>query len=686
MIIVCNKKPDVISDTSKVEFVSVDFPVPRSATEPPQDLQSTLIDKASKYTVGLIHAQRHKPDYIMFFDSDDLIHHGIATYVNARPGYNGWFINKGYTWKENVKIGRKMNRFNLFCGTSHIINMDLFQIPEGLCTQSNQKDIIAAFNQDYFLHILGSHRFTEEYYVSIGRPLLPYPKRAAIWVLETGENRLGRKFYDTDLRPMLVTKRFANAFGIAAPPRDLSSWIQGLFAMYQSVSARGRNKNRWLRYSFTMLTMLKASLIGEFPRKESRVLVVTGKFPIYTQTFVVNHITYLLDMGVDVNILELDMEYTPNEINHLHEDVVNYNLQKIILNLNTVTIPSNKIARIMSALYRVFHACFFKPSKFFWFFKSVGRLKNKKRVFSTSFIYDSLRSFEYTEIFKDYDVVHAHFSVNAFRLLPFLKESKFKGKFIVSLHGYDMHGDLEKCCTAVAAEIPSTQFVVNSRYSMYKTQKIGLLPKQISIIPVFTNAGTFSRENGLRSTRDCVKVLFVGRLIEFKAPLLAIQIVERARGISNLKWSFTIIGNGQMMEECRNYINANGLEEFTYLNGAQSYQTVKKEMQNSDIFLFPGIVDKTGRCENQGIVIQEAQLMELPVLVSNVGGIKEGMIDGKTGFVVEEKDINGFGEKLLLLAKNPNLREKMGTEGRKYVQENYDPKVLGKQILDLYFA
>ena len=108
-------------------------------------------------------------------------------------------------------------------------------------------------------------------------------------------------------------------------------------------------------------------------------------------------------------------------------------------------------------------------------------------------------------------------------------------------------------------------------------------------------------------------------------------------------------------------------------------------MDNSDIFLLPGIHDEiTGRAENQGLVIQEAQAMNLPVVVSDAGGMKYGLINNETGYVIKEKNIDEFVEKLNILIDNPFLRLSMGIKGRKYVVENFDSKILYKKLISYY--
>ena len=76
--------------------------------------------------------------------------------------------------------------------------------------------------------------------------------------------------------------------------------------------------------------------------------------------------------------------------------------------------------------------------------------------------------------------------------------------------------------------------------------------------------------------------------------------------------------------------------------------------------------------------------MGLPVVVSDVGGMKYGLIPGETGFVVKENDISGFADAIEELILSKELGEKMGKRGREFVEKNYDSSVLVKKLLDLY--
>lgn len=91
---------------------------------------------------------------------------------------------------------------------------------------------------------------------------------------------------------------------------------------------------------------------------------------------------------------------------------------------------------------------------------------------------------------------------------------------------------------------------------------------------------------------------------------------------------------------------------------------------NSDIFIFPTHYDVWG------LVILEAMQTGLPVISTAEGAIPEIVHDGVTGFLVEKQNPKALADKIEILIKDKELREKMGRAGRK--------KFLGKYTLDIF--
>lgn len=76
--------------------------------------------------------------------------------------------------------------------------------------------------------------------------------------------------------------------------------------------------------------------------------------------------------------------------------------------------------------------------------------------------------------------------------------------------------------------------------------------------------------------------------------------------------------------------------------------------------------------ESASYTVMEASLAGLPVVVSDVGGLTDTVIDGKTGLVVPPADRTALAAALLALAAAPTQRSSMGAQGRAHVQQTFD--------------
>jgi len=86
-----------------------------------------------------------------------------------------------------------------------------------------------------------------------------------------------------------------------------------------------------------------------------------------------------------------------------------------------------------------------------------------------------------------------------------------------------------------------------------------------------------------------------------------------------------------------------------------------------------------------GIVAVEAMAAGKPVIASRIGGLKDIVVDGVTGFLVEPGDVKQLAEKIELLMDNPDLYKKMGKAARKRVEELYSwPDIIQRYYLPLF--
>ena len=106
--------------------------------------------------------------------------------------------------------------------------------------------------------------------------------------------------------------------------------------------------------------------------------------------------------------------------------------------------------------------------------------------------------------------------------------------------------------------------------------------------------------------------------------------------------------------------------------------------RESDLFVLPSIRAADGSEEAQGLVLQEAQAMGLPVVTTNIGGIPEGIDDGGSGYLVPPDHAAALADRLTEFAADPERRRRFGVRGRELVEERFDIERLNDQLVDCY--
>lgn len=162
-------------------------------------------------------------------------------------------------------------------------------------------------------------------------------------------------------------------------------------------------------------------------------------------------------------------------------------------------------------------------------------------------------------------------------------------------------------------------------------------------------------------------ILFMNRLKKYKGCDILIRAFEKIK--EEIKDSKLLIaGRGEDIPRLERMVKKEGIKDINFL-GYVSEEKKEELMQKAWIFVNPSFK------EGWGIVNIEANYFGTPVIGSNVSGIKDSIIDGKTGLLFEYGNHNELAEKILLLLKNKRLRENLGNNGIKWAKKfDWDTK------------
>ena len=159
-----------------------------------------------------------------------------------------------------------------------------------------------------------------------------------------------------------------------------------------------------------------------------------------------------------------------------------------------------------------------------------------------------------------------------------------------------------------------------------------------------------------------LNILFVGRLEKRKGLRYLLE------AYSKLKWEqpnirLIVVGPGNPDKESYRILSSHNLQDVEFV-GRVSYDDLPRYYASSDIFCSPA----TG-AESFGIVLLEAMAAGKPVVASDIEGFRGVMTEGEQGMFVPKKDSDALAKTLGNLAKDAELRNKLGAQGRRLAEE-----------------
>jgi len=181
-------------------------------------------------------------------------------------------------------------------------------------------------------------------------------------------------------------------------------------------------------------------------------------------------------------------------------------------------------------------------------------------------------------------------------------------------------------------------------------------------------------------TPSPTKILFLSNLIESKGVFVLIEACShlKKKGIS-FQCDF-IGGEGDITaEQFQAKVDQCNLANQVSFLGKKYDQEKYEAFAGADIFAFPTHYPN----ECFPLVILEAMQHQLPVVSSFEGGIRDMVIDGETGFLVEQQDVQTLASKLEFLIENEQARQKMGLAGRKKYKKEFTLERFETRIVEI---
>lgn len=280
-------------------------------------------------------------------------------------------------------------------------------------------------------------------------------------------------------------------------------------------------------------------------------------------------------------------------------------------------------------------------------------------------------------------VVHSHFEATGHKLLPIVKAQGVP--FVITFHGLPPPG-VNPLPQKMREEYvdQASAVLVNTQFAKKQYVSLGADSSKIHILPQGTDIGRFTFVQKPYPTNATINVLTVGRFHPDKGQEYAL------RGIAPLikqgiKLHYTLVGSGPDRERLEALAGELGIQEHTTFKTGLTEEQLIAEYHTAHIFILPSLRALDGfHEETQGVALQEAQSCGAIVIATLSGGIPECIDDGKTGFLVEDRNPEAIASKIRYLADNPEAWQELQSNGRKAVETHYSIDVIGEKLMALY--
>lgn len=170
------------------------------------------------------------------------------------------------------------------------------------------------------------------------------------------------------------------------------------------------------------------------------------------------------------------------------------------------------------------------------------------------------------------------------------------------------------------------------------------------------------------------KLIMVARFEEQKDQYFLINTLADLP--KNLDWQLDLIGDGPNLQKCKDLTHKKQLDDKIVFHG-QSFK-VQEFLNEADIFVL------ISKYEGFPLTILEAMRASLPIIASDVGGVKES-VTAQNGFLIPKNDSVALTDALTKLISDANLRNELGSNSRKLYETYFTFEIMLEKTSNIYY-
>jgi glycosyltransferase involved in cell wall biosynthesis len=403
---------------------------------------------------------------------------------------------------------------------------------------------------------------------------------------------------------------------------------------------------------------------------DKQIGYILRSYPRLTQTFVLNEILALEQIGVSIQVYALT---------NPHEQVVQSQVSQVRAPVHYLdeAIQLRPRCDILREHINV-AGRYFKEYIASLLYIALNRgidqgytASNRWACFSQAISLISQLALAEEKTGRKIDHLHAHFAHDP-ALVAYLVHRIMAIPFSFTAHARDLYQVPQKALvdrirpaiavvTCCHANLEYLNEIAPSEQSKFKLVYHGVNLKDFQ--PILNSS--------VKPISESPLILSVGRLVEKKGfqDLLQALLIVKEKG---KHFQCAIYGDGPLCQQLDEWIKEHDMSGEVMLNGNRTQQELISVYRNATLFALTPIPTKDGDRDGVPNVLFEAMAMGLPVISTNVAGVSEAVDDKQTGLLYQPHDVEGIASGIIELLSDENKRERLGRAASQKVMEQFD--------------
>lgn len=402
------------------------------------------------------------------------------------------------------------------------------------------------------------------------------------------------------------------------------------------------------------------------PSESARqILVVADRFPVLSETFVIEQLHAFTLQGAQVTVLARSSG-----------DGISTFGQKQIDCRVVLTRPhaSSRAAQLWAAarfLVRGWH----RPSK-------IRELRSAMRAVRHGLPGSALDIIALSNINFHFhaDLIVAHFGHVGVSASYLQQAGIIEGRLATVFHGFDLTSAevVEQYRPHYVDLFRSSEWLLPvSGFFADRLHRWGAYATQIHVCRMGIDAQRFAFQPKVRNT-DNLKVLTVARLTEKKG----VEYLVRALALLPASVTLTVIGTGPLDRQLRHLTDELVLSNRIRFVGARTHDEVHEFLSDADVFVLPSVTASNGDMEGIPVALMEAMATGVSVISTIHSGIPELIKNGETGLLVPERDHIQLAAALKMIASGEADVTSMRIRAREFVEAHFNVRIEAKRLFE----